>query len=135
MRKMTRVTLHRHLLRLLERPTTSLELGTVTGKYAGHVILDDDWPPSKVAIRIDANNQPLVQYVIHELLHVVFDPTVTPACDETLEEVIIVALDTYMYEYVKGSKARLAKWNALIERKLAATEKPAVSLEELVDRS
>jgi hypothetical protein len=48
-----------------------------------------------------------------------------------------VALDGYIYEYVKKSKTRVARWTALIDKKLAedAASKEDVPLEEQVDRS
>lgn len=84
---------------------------------------------------MDANNQPITQYVIHELLHVVFHE-MTIGLDETMEEVIIVSLDHDLYEYVKKSKHRTQQWHKLIERKLdeSNTGLPTPH-EELVDRS
>lgn len=93
----------------------------------------EHWPPYNIDIKVDGNNQPIVRYVIHELLHVIFSPLITGTVDETLEEVFILALDGYMYDYVKLSKSRLAKWDALIEQKLGS--EPDRPLEELADRT
>jgi len=83
---------------------------------------------------VDANNTPVVHYVIHELLHVILSELVLGKFDDSLEEVMIVALDTHIFEFVSKSKSRLAKWNTLIERKLAETPVQPRPTEELVDR-
>ena len=97
----------------------------------------DYWPPYKVDIIVDANAGETTHYVIHELLHVMFSPFFAGIVDETLDEVLILALDGYMYEYVKQSKARLAKWSSLIEKKLAESKKDEtpVPLVRLADRT
>jgi hypothetical protein len=115
-----------------------LGYGTLRNGVAANVEYDPDyWPPYDVTVTVDANNGNLVQYVIHELLHVVFGPLIAGSMDETLEEVVIVALEAYMIEYVKKSKTRYAKWSSLIEKKLAESlaDAPAIPLEELVDRT
>ena len=135
---LTKASLHRHLLKLLERPTTKLEYRTIREEgIAARVEYDPDhFPPYDVTIEIDANNGDMVHYVIHELLHVVFSPFFAGLFDDTLDEVCVVALDQYMFQYVFRSKARFSKWTKLIEKKLAESkdDKP-VPLEELVDRS
>lgn len=126
--------LQQELLKLLERPETTLEFLAKRGDTAGNVTYDSDFWPRKCEVTIDANNQPVVQFVIHELLHILFLPFLGFA-DDTLEEVMICALDAYMYNYVAKSKRRLAKWNALIEQKLAEVDKgPPPTLEEMVNR-
>jgi hypothetical protein len=57
--------------------------------------------------------------------------------DETLEELVIVSLDTYMSDWIKSSRSRRLKWEQLIEEKLAEarTAAPLYTLEERVDRS
>lgn len=77
-----------------------------------------------------------MHYVVHELLHIVFYERLLGSVDETLEEVIIVSLDQFMFDYIQASKNRLSKWQALIERKLRESTPPEPkSLAELVDRS
>ena len=120
---------------LLSRPTTTLLLGTCKGETAAHVAFDDNFPPAYVHIKVDANNTPMVQFVIHELIHVILSELVLGKFDETLEEVIVVSLDSYMWAFVSNSKPRLAKWNALIEKKLAEEPVKLKSIEEVVDRS
>lgn len=97
----------------------------------------DYWPPYTVKIVIDANNGDMIYYVIHELLHVVFSPLIAPHMDETLEELVIVSFDTYVADWIKGSKVRRAKWERLIEKKIAESEakKNPLPLAERVDRS
>ena len=122
----------------MERETTTLVAEHINAPYAGHIIYDPDhWPPFTAKIRIDANNQPIVRFVIHELMHFMFSTLFAGYMDDTLDEVCIVALDNYLYEYVKKSKTRLGKWNTLIEKKLAESEAKlkTVPLEEQVDRS
>ncbi len=136
---MSRASLHKHLLKLLERPTTKLDYATIREPgIAARVEYDPDFfPPYDVTIEVDANNGDLVKYVIHELLHVVFSPLFAGLFDDTLDEVCVVALDVYMFQYVSKSKVRLAKWTKLIEKKLAASiaDEKLVPLEELVDRT
>lgn len=114
-------------------------MGAIKSKgIAGEVTYaPEHFPPYEVEIKIDANHQPIVHYIIHELLHVVYSPFLTGIMDDSLEEAVIVGLDAYMFNYVKASRSRLAKWNALIEKKLAesAAALPDTPLEELVDRS
>lgn len=100
------------------------------------VEFDDKFPPAYIKIDVDANNQPVIRFVIHELLHVVLSELVIGKFDETLEEVLIVSLDGYIYEWVAKSKSRTAKWTTLIEKKLAEADAllETVSHEELVDR-
>lgn len=122
----------------MERPTTKLEYGTIREPYAARVKYDPDyWPPYDITITVDANNGETVHYVIHELLHVMFSPLFAGHVDDTLDEVLIVALDHYMHKYVWESKARLAKWSSLVEAKLAESIKnaPPTTLEKLVDRT
>lgn len=104
---------------------------------AAEVEFDDHFPPSWIKIRVDGNNQPVLQFVIHELLHVVLSELVLGKFDDTLEEVLIVALDAYMYSYVTSSKARTRKWNALLDEKFAAAHaaQPDRPLDEVVERS
>lgn len=127
-------SLHRHLLNLLDRPTTQLHARALRGDVAANVDFDDYFPPAYVKINVDLNNPDRVQYVIHELKHVVLSELVWGKFDETLEEVITVALDTHMYEYVKRSKARLARWEKLIEQKLAETAPPDRPISEITER-
>lgn len=123
-------------MRLLERPTTILKYGALRSCEA-HVVYDPEhWPPYDVTVTIDANQGPVVQNVIHELLHVVFSSMFVGTVDDTLEEVFILAIDTYMSDYVKKTKSRHAKWVALIEKKLAeSTKDEPCTLEEMADRT
>ena len=109
----------------------------IRGETAARVDYDDNFPPAFVNIDVDLNNTPIIQFVIHELLHVVLSEMVIGKFDETLEEVVIVAMHEYLHQYVAKSKTRTARWTALIEKKLAeyeATLEP-VPHEERVDRS
>lgn len=88
-------------------------------------------------IEVDGNNQPLTRFVLHELLHVTFSELILGKFDRTLEEVMILAYEEYMWNFIQASKTRRAKWEALIERKLAefrATQ-PDIPLVELADRT
>lgn len=130
-----RVSLHRQLLALLERPTTTLEFKTQLNGYAAHCIFDDKFPPYKITIIVDANDYDrVVHNVEHELIHVILSELVVGKFDGTLEEVVIMALSEYMYEYIKADKKRLAKWDKLIKKKLKEGEVGNFSLMELADR-
>lgn len=104
--------------------------------YAAYVHHDAEFPPYKVEIRIDANNLPVERYVMHELLHVVLSELVRGKFDDTMEEVLIVALDTDLWNYVSKSKPRLARWKKTVERKIQETidKRPDTSHDELVNR-
>lgn len=123
-------------MKLLERPTTSLRTLPIRGNTAARVKFDDNFPPAYVNVDVDANNQPVISNVIHELLHVILSELVIGKFDDTLEEVHIVALTTYIYEWVAKSKYRTKCWSALIEKKLAETDAllETIPLEEQVDR-
>lgn len=83
---------------------------------------------------MDANNTPVLQYVIHELVHVTISELVIGKFDDTLEEVVVVALEGHIFNFISKSKARLAKWNVLIERKLGESDRPLKPIEEIVER-
>ena len=133
----SKVSLHRHLLNLLDRPTTTLKLRAKRNDYAGDATFDDYFPPAKITIELDGNNQPLARYVMHELLHVILCEIILGKFDETVEEAFILGLENFMWAYIEEKKGgRRAKWDALIERKLAETAatEPNRPLLELADR-
>lgn len=131
----TRVSLHRHLLSLLDRPTTSLRLGAKRNGTAASCDFDDKFPPAYVKIVVDANNNDTVRFVIHELIHVVISELVIGKFDSTLEEVLVLSLETFIWSFVSTSRPRLARWEKLIAKKLAENPAPPnASLEELADR-
>jgi len=123
------------LLLLLDRPTTTLRFAPKRNGTAASCVFDDRFPPAYVKIVVDANNNETVRFVIHELIHVVISELVIGKFDATLEEIFVLSLETYLWNFVSSSKARLARWQKLIEKKL--TENPPladVPLEELADR-
>lgn len=77
-----------------------------------------------MTIEIDGNNEPRLYYVIHELVHVVFGPFISPLVDDILEEAMIVGAARLMHEYVKARKSRVRKWEDLIAKKLSETVLP-----------
>lgn len=121
---------------LLDRPTTTLKFAPKRNGIAADCVFDDKWPPLYVNITVDANNNDTIRCVIHELIHVVISELVIGAFDATLEEVLVLAFETYIWNFVSSSKVRMQRWQKLIDKKLAenAPETPA-SLEELADRS
>jgi hypothetical protein len=56
--------------------------------------------------------------------------------DETLDEVIVIAMTTYLYSYVNKTPSRIKEWNRIVKRKLKESEEGLVSLtfEERVQR-
>lgn len=119
-------------MKLLVLDRTTVESGTLI-KSGATVEFDDSGRLEYIRIKIDANTGDPVEYVIHELLHVVFHEVLLWKVDETIEEIFILALDEQMYDFVKSSKQRLAKWNALINEKLNEDVEPR-PVAELVDR-
>lgn len=131
---LTRPKLHACLLELLKRPEVHLTAQTLKGDFAGDVSWEELHPPTDIYIRVNANAGDAVQFVIHELLHVVMFPMIVGRLDDTLEEVLIVAYELYMFEYVKKSPKRLSVWNSIIQQKMNEG-KTDIPLEKQVDRS
>ena len=120
---------------MLDRPTTSLKLATKRNGIAGDVIYDDKYPPAYVKISIDANDNHTIQNVVHELIHVVIAELVIGKFDYTLEEVVVLSLESYIWNFISSSPARLKRWEKLIAKKLAENpQEPETPLEELADR-
>ena len=94
---------------------------------------DDVFPPTNIHVALDANSGDPVKLLIHELLHVVLYDMFVGRLDETLEEVIIVAYEKYIYDYVQAKPSRLAKWNRLVARRTDETN-PDIPYEEQVSR-
>lgn len=108
-------------------------MGPLARELGARVDFDDTGRLTYIKIKVDANAGDPIQYVLHELLHVALHEMFLWRVDETVEEMIIVALDGHLYEFVKSSKQRTAKWTALIEAKLRESETPR-PVAELVDR-
>ena len=87
---------------------------------AGQVVFDELGPPTNIQIHVDANDDPTnhISTVVHELLHVILFTMFIGFVDDTIEEIMIVALEAELYKYIKRSKSRLTLWNDLISRKL-----------------
>lgn len=94
------------------------------------VLYDDFFPPLSVQVKVDANNHPDIKFVLHELLHVVFADILRARVDDSVEEVVIVALTEDLYSFVKSSPTRHLAWQGLIEHKLAKTSPPEVTSDE-----
>jgi hypothetical protein len=127
----SRPRLHQHLYDLLNRPTTTVTARTKLRGFMADVVFDTRWPPQNVKIEIDMNNAEPIHTIIHELLHVVLSETVCGKFDSSLEEVVILSLDEYIYNWVKASPKRLAKWQKLLEAKLAETAGEPLSQEDM----
>lgn len=105
--------------------------------WMGNVDFSDKFPPAKIEIDLDLNALEPIGIVIHELIHVVMSELVLGKFDESLEEVIVLGLDKYIYDWVKASPARKRKWQTLLDKKLAetaATELEPLSFEKLATR-
>jgi hypothetical protein len=88
-----------------------------------------------VKIAIDANNNQTTQFVMHELIHVMISETVLGKFDATLEEAFLIGLENFMWDFISKSPVRLAKWEKLIQKKLADNPTlPDAPLAELVER-
>ena len=97
---------------------------------------DDFYPPRWIKIEVDANSGDIERSVLHELLHVVLSELVWGKFDPTTEEVIILAFEEYLWDFIPKSPARKAKWTKIINRKIAESEAllPNRSLAELTER-
>lgn len=133
MKVLNRTTLHKLLLNLLERPTTTLTFKTKKGDLAGSVYYDPDILPSKIKIEVDANNGDHILYVVHELLHVALSSLFFARIGEDLEEALLLGAEQMIVSYIRKSPARTKKWDDLINKKLGE-HKDDVAYETLVDR-
>jgi len=90
---------------------------------------DEIHPPTNIRIKVDANQQTGVldhiSTVVHELIHTVILPVLLGWFTDDLEEVIVLALDATMLEYIRKSPARLSKWTELINTKLQEADREA----------
>jgi len=101
------------------------------------VDFDDNFPPRYVKIEIDLNNhEDIVEFVIHELMHVTLSELARGKFDENLEEVFVLSLSSYISGWVMKSPQRLKRWTKLINQKLveAAKALEPIPLEERVVR-
>lgn len=105
------------------------------GELGGKVEFDEYGLMRKLNIKVDKNVDDHLQFVIHELIHVAFYETFLWRVDETLEEVMVEALDRHFYTYICSKKSRRERWRQVIERKFSEsdTRKPR-PVAELVDR-
>lgn len=86
-------------------------------------------------IEVDANNQNVSQFVMHELTHVIISELILGKFDPTLEEAFLLGLETFMWDFISKSPARVAKWDKLIQKKLAENPQlPDVPLALLAER-
>ena len=98
---------------------------------------DDNFPPRYVKIEIDLNNhEDIVEFVIHELMHVTLSELARGKFDENLEEVFVLSLSSYISGWVMKSPQRSKRWTKLINQKLveAAKALEPIPLEERVVR-
>lgn len=116
---LSRPKLHRALLRALRSPSVTVTTGTFRD-HAGEIILDEYLPGLDLKIKIDANGRDPVDLVIHELLHAVFARAFVGFFDDTLEEVCVEALTSYMMTYVHAKPTRYQTWAKLVREKIEA---------------
>jgi hypothetical protein len=131
---LNRTRLHRALLDLLQHPEVKLEFATVKGDGAGYCEWDDVMPPTNIRIVVDANTGDDLRFVLHELLHVILFPLFVGRTDSTLEEVAIMAYDTYMWEYISKDAEREKRWRTVMRKKAQAGQKP-IPLAAQADRT
>jgi len=84
-----------------------------------------DWdkgtPPSNLRIQVDVDKDGAIRCVIHELLHVLLHEHFAWA-DPAVEEVLILALESDLYEYVKKSPRRITGWRKAIDARHVTEE-------------
>lgn len=94
----------------------------------------DYWPPYEVKVEVDGNEDDTIYMVVHELVHVVFGPFLSPLMNGVLEEAMIVGESRLLSEYIQAKPARKKKWDDLIAKKFAETApKGSTSMMEQVD--
>lgn len=131
-----KVSLHRHLLSLLDRPLVTIKRVSKRSDTAADCTFDDFYPPRYIKIEVDANAGDIERSVLHELIHVILSELIWGKFDPTIEEVIILAFEDYMWDFISKSPQRRAKWTKIINRKIAESEALLVdrSLTELTER-
>lgn len=67
---------------------------------------------------MDPDREGRIRCVVHELLHVEFSDKFNALVDDSLDEVLILALEVPVVDYIKDSHRRLAAWRSAIEAKL-----------------
>ena len=117
---LTRPRLHAVLLELLEHGEVRLRYRAMSDNE-GFVDWDDIMPPTNITIDVDANTNPTahVSAVVHELLHVALYPMFCGRMSDDYAEVAVLAYERDMFEYIRKSPARMARWMATIEVKLS----------------
>ena len=114
----TRLSLKRRLKNLLRRPQVKL-LQSTLHECAARADWTGDGPA--VEIRVDTTQTGMIQAVIHELLHYHFRETFGALLDESLEEVLILALEKYLWDDdIQRSTTQVRNWRRLINQKLGA---------------
>lgn len=92
----------------------------------GHCDWDECHPPTKIVIKVDANQQTgeidHIGTVVHELLHVILYPMVLGWLTDEMEEVVILAFDAVVVKYIRKSPTRIAAWTEAINTKLKEVE-------------
>lgn len=120
---------------MLDRPTTTVTLKSKRNGVAADNVYDDHFPPAYVRIEVDANTAMTERFVMHELVHVTLSELILGKFDGTLEEVIILAFENFMWNFIESDPKRLMRWRRLVAKKIAETSPVIdVPIEKLVDR-
>lgn len=130
---LNRVKLHKALLELLRHPEVHLTYSPLV-KDGARGEWDDIFPPTNIRIKVDANDGEHVKKVVHELLHVVLYGVTLGRLDNTLDEVVVDAMTSYIMLHINKSKTRLATWLDLIDDKIKEGTEP-IPYEERMIRS
>lgn len=115
MKPWTREVLLRKLKALLLQKDTQVHFVSLSDTIA-----QIEWTPGKkpaaLRIKVDVDKDGAIRCVIHELLHVLLQSELA-WLDRSMEEIVVLALETDLYEYVTKSSRRLAGWrNAITKR-------------------
>lgn len=117
----TRETMLRKLKALLLLKDTQVRFLPMD-KITARVDWDPGTHPSNLRIQVDVDKDGAIRCVIHELLHVLLHDEMNWA-DGALEEVVVLALEEDLYEYVKKSPRRITGWRKAIDaRHVEGTE-------------
>lgn len=108
--------LERRLRNLLSSPKAQLSIRPLANASAS--VTWEGQPPDQIKITVDPDREGRIRCVAHELLHVVFSDDLRTLVDDDLDELIILALENAIVDYIKDSKPRLAAWRRAIEAKL-----------------
>ena len=116
-RRLTAAAVERRLWEALRSPAVRLKVGPLTScaRYKAEVEQPGNVITSML-MTVDIHRDGLISAVIHELLHPALDAELQPW--GKLEEVVVLAVEEYIYGRIERNPAKVERWRAAIQAKL-----------------